>query len=324
MLVLDQVVTDDYALYNGDSVEVLQGIPDDSVDLSIYSPPFMSLYTYSPSDRDVGNSGSDEEFLAHYRFIITELLRTTKPGRNTCVHTADIPTMLGRDGVIGLKDFPGLAIQEYTKAGWIYHGRVTIDKNPQAQALRTHSKGLLFSQMEKDSSWSRPALGDYILVFRKPGENAVPIKPDVTRQEWILWARAVWYAADYTPGSWDGEGDQTRKSGEANLYGIRETDTLQYRSARDNDDERHICPLQLGTIERCVRLWSNKGETVLSPFAGIGSEGYQSLKLGRKFIGIELKESYFRVASKNLERALQRGDNQPTLFDLMETIEPAD
>lgn len=254
----------------------------------------------------------------------SELCSTAKPGRNTCVHTADVPTMLGRDGVIGLKDFPGLVIQEYTKAGWIYHGRVTIDKNPQSQALRTHSKGLLFSQMEKDSSWSRPALGDYILVFRKPGDNAVPIKPDVTRQEWILWARAVWYAADYTPGSWDVGGDQTRKSGESNLYGIRETDTLQYRSARDNDDERHVCPLQLGTIERCVRLWSNKGETVLSPFAGIGSEGYQSLKLGRKFIGIELKESYFKVAAKNLERALHDDSNQLSIFDMLGQQEATD
>lgn len=322
---LDQVVTDDYALYNGDSVEVLQGIPDDSVDLSIYSPPFMSLYTYSPSDRDVGNSGNDEEFLTHYRFIIPELFRTAKPGRNTCVHTADVPTMLGRDGVIGLKDFPGLVIQEYTRAGWIFHGRVTIDKNPQAQALRTKAKGLIFAQLEKDSVWSRPALGDYILVFRKPGENAVPIKPDVTRQEWILWARAVWYAADYTPGSFDGGGDQTRKSGDTNnMYGIRETDTLQYRSARDNDDERHICPLQLGTIERCVRLWSNKGETVLSPFAGIGSEGYQSLKLGRKFIGIELKESYFKVAAKNLERALHDDSNQLSIFEALEQQEATD
>ena len=192
----------------------------------------------------------------------------------------------------------------HDRRGWIFHGRVTIDKNPQAQALRTKSKGLIFAQMEKDSSWSRPGIADQLLLFRKPGDNATPIKPDVTRQEWILWARPIWYASDYIPGSWSESGDTTRKSGDAaGDMGVRETDTLNVAEGRSDRDERHIAPLQLGTIDRCVRLWSNKGETVFSPFAGIGSEGYQSIKLGREFIGVELKPEYYAVACRNLSRS---------------------
>jgi len=180
-------------------------------------------------------------------------------------------------------------IRAYQDAGWVYHGEVCIDKDPQAQAIRTHTKSLLFVQLRKDSTWSRPALADYILLFRKPGENAVPVEPNITNDEWIEWARPIW-------------------------YGIKESDTLNRESARENADERHIAPLQLGTIERCVRLWSNPGETVLSPFGGIGSEGYESIRQGRKYIGIELKPSYFKVAIRNLQRAEQER-YQPTLFD---------
>jgi DNA modification methylase len=295
VLVLDQVVTDDYAMYNGDSVEVLQGVPGDSVDLSVFSPPFMSLYTYTPTDRDIGNNTSPEQFWSHFGFLIENLLRVTKPGRNCCVHVSQVPAMLIRDGYIGLKDFRGQTIANFERRGWIYHGEVCIDKDPQAQAIRTHSKGLMFTQLRKDASWMRMALADYILVFRKPGENAEPVKPELTNDEWIEWARPIW-------------------------YGIRETETLNTAEGRDADDERHICPLQLGTIERCVRLWSNKGETVLSPFAGIGSEGYQSLKLGRKFIGIELKESYFKAAAKNLERAVNTESNQMDIFAMLEQM----
>jgi len=219
----------------------------------------------------------------------------TKPGRNCCVHVSQVPAMLIRDGYIGLKDFRGQTIANFERRGWIYHGEVCIDKDPQAQAIRTHSKGLMFTQLRKDASWMRMALADYILVFRKPGENAEPVKPELTNDEWIEWARPIW-------------------------YGIRETETLNTAEGRDADDERHICPLQLGTIERCVRLWSNKGETVLSPFAGIGSEGYQSLKLGRKFIGIELKESYFKAAAKNLERAVNTESNQMDIFAMLEQM----
>ena len=276
----------------GDSAERTKELEDNSIDLSIYSPPFLSLYTYSATERDLGNSKTEEEFFTHFGFIIDELLRITKPGRNTCVHVAQVPAMLARDGYIGMKDFRGKTVETFERRGWIFHGEVVIDKDPQAQAIRTHSKGLAFRQLKKDASWLRPALADYILVFRKPGDNQVPIKPDITNDEWIEWARPVW-------------------------YGIRESDTLNIAEARENDDERHICPLQLGTIERCVKLWSNPGEIVFSPFAGIGSEGYQALKLGRKFIGIELKRSYYETAIKNLN-SVNADNDQQTIFDLME------
>ena len=272
----------------GDSVERMGEIQEASVDLSIFSPPFSSLYVYSPSERDLGNSKDDDEFFAHFQFIVDALLRITKPGRNVCVHVSQLPTTLNHDGYIGVKDFRGDTVKLFRDRGFIYHGEICIDKDPQAQAIRTHSKALLFVQLRKDSSWLRPALADYILVFRKPGDNAVPIKPDITNNEWIEWARPIW-------------------------YGIDATDTLNVTVARENSDERHICPLQLGTIERCIRLWSNKGETVCSPFAGIGSEGYEALRLGRRFVGCELKPSYFKVAVTNLKRA-EAEREQETLF----------
>mgnify|MGYP001613266804 FL=1 len=281
------VTEDRFTAMLGDSAERLSGIETESVDLSVFSPPFISLYTYSPTERDIGNSRTEDEFFSHFQFIIDELLRVTQPGRNCCVHAAQVPAMLVRDGFIGLKDFRGTTIQAFQERGWIYHGEVCIDKDPQAQAIRTHSKALLFVQLRKDSSWLRPALADYILVFRKPGENKVPIHPDLSNNEWIEWARPIW-------------------------YGINETDTLNFTVARENSDERHICPLQLGTIERCIRLWSNPGELVLSPFMGIGSEGYVALKFDRRFVGIELKESYFRAAIGNLRSISD--SSQPSLF----------
>jgi DNA modification methylase len=190
--------------------------------------------------------------------------------------------------VIGLTDLRGATIEAFVARGWVYHGEVCIDKDPQAQAIRTKAKSLLFVQLKRDASWLRPALADYILVFRKPGDNAVPIHPDITNEDWIEWARPIW-------------------------YGIRESDTLNVREGRSEDDERHICPLQLGTIERCVRLWSNPGDLVLSPFAGIGSEGYQSIKLGRRFVGVELKPEYAEVAAKNLARAEHDANAQQVL-----------
>jgi DNA modification methylase len=288
MNVLDQAFGRGWAFYNGDSTEVLREIPASSVHLSVYSPPFCSLYTYSPTERDLGNS-TDAQFWPHYRFIIRELLRVTLPGRNTCVHVSDIPAMLVRDGYIGLKDFPGEVIRAHEEEGWVYHGRVCIQKNPQSQAIRTHSKSLLFNQLHKDASWSRPALADYILVFRKPGENPIPILSDLTNEDWISWAQPLW-------------------------LGISETDTLQYHQARDDEDERHIAPLQLGTIERCVRLWSNPGEIVLSPFGGIGSEGYVAIKQGRQAVLCELKTSYWRVGVRNVQMA-EADAHRPSLFD---------
>jgi len=264
----------------GDSSERLAEVEDESVGLSVFSPPFSSLYTYSASRRDLGNSKDDTTFWEHFRYIIKHLYRTTMPGRNCAVHVADIGTTKAADGVTGLKDFPGHTIQAFVDEGWVYHGRVAIDKNPQSQAIRTKSKSLLFVQLHKDSSWSRPALADYVVIFRKPGENTIPIKPDVDNETWIKWAHPIW-------------------------YDINETDTLKYRDARDEKDERHICPLQLGTIQRCVRLWSNPGELILSPFAGIGSEGYVALKHGRRFIGCELKASYYNIAVRNLKRVVE-------------------
>lgn len=279
----------DWTLVNGDCIEEMASLCPDVVDLSVYSPPFMSLYVYSHSDRDIGNCANDEQFFSHLGFMIRGLLRVTKPGRLTCVHVAQVPAMLARDGYIGMKDFRGKTIDAYESNGWIYHGEVCIDKDPQAQAIRTKSKSLLFVQLRRDASWMRPALADYILVFRKPGDNQVPILPDLTNEEWIEWARPIW-------------------------YGIRESDTLQVAEAREADDDRHICPLQLGTIERCIRLWSNPGELVLSPFAGIGSEGYQAVKMGRRFWGAELKPSYYAVAVKNLQAA-ERMKSQAPLFN---------
>jgi len=262
----------------GDSCERLKELPDESIDLSVFSPPFLSLFTYSPTERDVGNSRTDAEFYSHFGLIMDELLRVTKPGRNVAVHVQQVTTTLAVDGVIGVKDFRGGVIAAFKDHGFIYHGEVCIDKDPQAQAIRTHSKGLLFVQLHKDSVASRPALADYIIIFQKPGDNAVPVVPDLTNDEWIEWARPIW-------------------------YGIRESETLNAAEAREFKDERHVAALQLETVERCIRLWSNKGETVLSPFAGIGTEGYVAVKQGRKYIGIELKGSYFNAACRNLSKA---------------------
>jgi DNA modification methylase len=290
--VCDQWVTDQYALYCGDSAEVLTGLPPQSVDLAVFSPPFAALYTYSPSERDLGNCCTDAEFWQHFTYISAGLRRVMKPGRNVCVHVAQIPRMKSRDGVIGLKDFRGAMIQHFEAADFIYHGEVCIDKDPQAQAIRTKNKGLLFVQLRKDASWLRPALADYILVFRTPGDNTIPVLPDVSNDDWIEWAHPVW-------------------------YGINQSDTLNVTEARMPDDERHICPLQLPVIERCIRLWSNPGETVLSPFAGIGSEGVVAIRTGRRFVGAELKPEYARVAARNLERAAIES-RTPTLFDALE------
>lgn len=293
--VLNQVITDNWALYNGDSVEVINGIPDNSIDLSVYSPPFQSLYVYSPTERDLGNSRNSAEFFAQYQYIIDGILRITKPGRNTCVHVQQVAASKVNDGYIGIKDFRGDVIRAYIARSWTFYGEVTIDKNPQVQAIRTKAKGLMFQQLHKDSVANRPAFGDYILIFQKPGENAVPVIPDVTNEEWIEWAHPIW-------------------------YGIRESDTLNVAVARSDEDERHLCPLQLPVIERCVRLYSNPGETVFTPFAGIGSELYTALKFGRKAIGIELKPEYFKVAAKYCDIA-EENAALPDLFSYAAQLE---
>ncbi len=278
-----------WTLKLGDSCERLAEIDENSVDLSVYSPPFASLFTYSPSLRDLGNASTRDEFIEHYGFIIREVLRATKPGRISCVHVQQLTSTKTTNGVIGLTDFRGQVIQAHVDNGWIFHGEVTVNKDPQAQAIRTKAQALMFVTKNRDSSMTRPALADYLLMFRKPGDNAVQIKNDVSNEEWIDWAQPVW-------------------------LDIRETKTLNERVAREEADERHICPLQLDFIERCVRLWSNPGETVLSPFAGIGSEIYQAVKFGRYGLGIELKESYWRTAVNNLQ-TLENEMGAATLFD---------
>lgn len=289
MYVTDDAAGDNWQLMLGDSCERLSELKTESVDLSVHSPPFDSLFTYSPSVRDLGNSSNREEFLEHYGYVIRELLRLTKPGRIACVHVMDLSTTKATQGVIGLTDFSGQVIRAYQDEGWTYVARVTVRKNPQMAAQRTKAQGLMFTTLKRDSAMTRPVHPDYLLVFRKPGENAVPIQSDVDNDTWIKWAEAVW-------------------------DDIQEMNTLNVKLGREANDERHICPLALDLIERCVRLWSNRGELVLSPFAGIGSEGVGSLRHGRRFIGCELKPSYFQTAVKYL-RELDDELSMPTIFD---------
>jgi DNA modification methylase/superfamily II DNA or RNA helicase len=280
--------------WNGDSCELMKEIASDSMGLSVFSPPFSKLYTYSNTPRDLGNCADDDEFFGHFRFIISELLRITKPGRMACVHVAQIPAMISRDGYMGLHDFRGKTIEAFKDGGWVHWGEVAIDKCPQAQAIRTKAHALMFKTLKKDAAKIRPGLADYILVFRKPGENAEPIVKPISNEEWITWAHPIW-------------------------FDIRESDTLQKAEAREDDDEAHICPLQLGTIERCIKLWSNEGDTVFSPFGGIGSEIYQAVVMGRRGHGIELKSSYWRAGVKNLKSAAFKFQNEnQTLFNAVE------
>lgn len=292
-VVMDQAMGDGWVLWNGDSAEVMPHMPARSVDLSIFSPPFSSTYTYSPSERDLGNVSSHQMFWDHFSWISSELRRVMRPGRLVCVHVANLPTYAIRDGASGRWDFRGATIRHFIEAGFVYHSEITIDKNPQAQAIRTHSKGLLFVQLTRDAAAMWQAWADYLLVFRTPGDNEIPVRTDLTQEEWIEWARPVW-------------------------QGIRETDVLDVRGARENDDERHLAPLQMPVIERCVRLWSGPGEIVFSPFAGVGSEGVGALRQGRRFAGIELKPAYWRFACRHLAEAEYHRD-LPTLFDLSET-----
>lgn len=297
----------------GDSCERLAELPDESVDMSVCSPPFASLFTYSPSIRDLGNSATREEFFGHYRFIIDHQYRVTKPGRIACVHVQQLTTTKATQGYVGLTDFRGEVIRAFQAAGWIYYGEATIWKDPQAQSIRTKAFALAFQTKNRDSAASRPALADYLLIFKKPGDNAVPIPHtssdgDFTNDDWIQWASPIW--SDHHAGGW-----LTEDGGICPVWwGIRETDTLQYRSAREAQDEKHIAPLQLEFIRRCVIMYSNPGELVLSPFMGIGSEGYVSILNGRRFIGCELKASYWRQAVANLRRA-EAEVTAPSLFD---------
>lgn len=287
--------SDRFTAYHADTIEVARKMLDESVDYSVFSPPFASLYTYSNSPRDLGNVRSDAEFFTHYKFLIAEQFRVMARGRLVSIHCMQMPTSKERDGYIGLRDFRGDIIRAYQEAGFIYHSEVCIWKDPVTAMQRTHALGLLHKTIKKDSSMSRQGIADYVVTMRKPGINSKPIEHDdesfpVSR--WQRYASPVWMDID-------------------------PSDTLQYRSAREHDDERHICPLQLGVIRRCVELWSRHDDIVWSPFMGIGSEGVVALEMGRRFIGAELKKSYYDQAVKNLTEAATV--KQENLFSLAVT-----
>lgn len=305
MNILDQYTTDRYTLVNGDTTEVIKGIPDNSIGLSVYSPPFSSLYTYSNSDRDLGNSRNDEEFFTHFEFIVKELYRILMPGRIMAVHCMNLPTSKERDGFIGIRDFRGDLIRIFQKCGFIYHAETTIWKDPVVAMQRTKALGLLHKQLKKDSCMSRMGIPDYIVFMRKGGVN--PERVSHTDESfpvglWQQYASPAWeeYAS---PVWWD----------------INQSDTLN-RMFSDEESERHICPLQLGVIDRVVKMYSNEDDVVFTPFMGIGSEVYQAVKMGRKGFGIELKKEYYEQAKKNLQ-TLDDERNQMTLFDYVNNIE---
>lgn len=300
IMAVDQVVTPDYAIYQGDCCELIRAIPGDSIHFGIHSPPFEGLYKFSNFDRDISNNEGDA-FWEHYSFLIQELLRVTMPGRLHAVHVMQLPTSKIRHGYIGMRDFRGEVIRAYENAGWIFHSEVCIWKDPVVAQQRTKSLRLLHKQIVKDSAMSGQGLADYVVVFRKPGENPEPISgcfsryvgtgPEPDRSKYTTSTDGRnWYSIEvwqrYASPVW---------------MDINQTRTLQYRSARDEKDEAHISPLQLDVIERCIDLWSNPGDVVLTPFLGIGSEVYCAINMGRKGIGFELKPSYFAQAVRNIE-----------------------
>jgi hypothetical protein len=293
MSIIGQHVADNFALYHGDTVEVARGLPDASVDFAVYSPPFASLYTYSSSERDMGNCRGPEDFFEHYRYLVKEMARVMRPGRNVAIHCMLLPSSKERDGYIGLRDFRGDLIRAYQAAGFIFHSEVVIWKDPVTAMQRTKALGLLHKTIRKDASMSRQGIPDYVVTMRKPGRNPDPVAhvegtdSELPVSLWQRYASPVWMDID-------------------------PSDTLQHRSAREHDDERHICPLQLGVIRRCVELWTNKDDVVWSPFMGIGSEGVVALEMGRRFVGAELKASYYEQAVKNLRDA--EVTRQQTLF----------
>lgn len=278
-----QDVTSKFAIYCGDSCEVMQNIPDNSIHFSVYSPPFASLYTYSNSERDLGNCRTHAEFYEQFKFIAKELYRVLMPGRNMSFHCMNLPTSKARDGYIGIRDFRGALIRIFEDVGFIFHSEVCIWKDPVTAMQRTKALGLLHKQIKKDSCMSRQGIPDYLVTMRKPGENTEPVthtNESFPVDAWQQYASPVW-------------------------MDIRPSDTLQYMSAREQDDERHICPLQLEVIKRAILLWTNENDIVFTPFMGIGSEAYMALKLKRRAVGIELKDSYYDVAERNVRSAVE-------------------
>ena len=303
MQCLNQVIDDSYSIYNGDSCEVIKTIPDNSIHYSIFSPPFQSLFTYSNSDRDLGNCSSEDEFYKHFSFIIDELYRIIMPGRLVSFHCMNFPATISHDGYIGMKDFRGDLIFYFQQAGFIYHSEVCIWKDPLVQAVRTKTITLAHKQISKDASRCGQGFPDYVVTMRKPGDNPEPVSKGRGFEEYIgemenpketkkdnprinKYSHKVWQR--YASPVW---------------FDIRQTRTLNEKIAREEKDEKHLCPLQLDTIERCLDLWTNENDIVFSPFMGIGSEGYCTIKMKRRFIGVELKQSYYNQAVKNIKNA---------------------
>jgi DNA modification methylase len=283
---IEQVVTDRYTAIRGDCVEAIAGLPDQCIGYSIFSPPFVSLYTYSNSPRDMGNVRNEAEFFEHFDFLIAQLARVMKPGRNVSFHCMDMPSSKERDGVIGLKDFPGDLIRAFQRHGFIFHAKATIWKDPVTAMQRTKALGLLHKSVRENAAMCRQGIPDYLITMRAPGqcERVTHSADEYPVDLWQRVASPVW-------------------------MDINPSDTLQYMSAREHDDERHIAPLQLEVIRRGVMLWTNPDDIVLSPFMGIGSEGYVSLEMGRRFVGVELKESYYRQAVANLHAATRKTED---------------
>lgn len=303
MKVLDQAQGQNWQLYWGDCVEVTRGLPDASIDFSIFSPPFSSLYIYSDSIADMGNSADDAEFFKHFGYLLPELLRATVPGRLCAVHCKDLPLYMNRDEAAGLRDFPGDVIRAFEAAHrdrpdidgrWVYHSRVTIWKDPVIEMQRTKNHGLLYKNFRLRGEVSRQGMADFLIVFRKWTPEKESLKPVLHDRQsfpleyWQRYASPVW-------------------------FDINQTRVLNYQIAKDAADSKHICPLQLDVIERCIELWTNPGDVVYSPFAGVGSEGYEAVRKGRRFVGAELKEGYFRWAIRYLEEAEQLSST-PDLF----------
>ena len=287
--ILNQVHGDRFTAIHGDCVEATRELPTDSVGFSIFSPPFSHLFIYSDSERDMGNAVSDDEFLEHYRFLVRELFRVTKPGRLCAVHCSDLPKSKAMTGTVALYDLPGEIRRVHEEEGWTYHSRITIWKDPVVEMTRTKALGLLHKQLLKDSTRSRVGMPDYVLVFRKtPGDEKAADRvghdaKDFPVDLWQKWASPVWMDID-------------------------QTNVLNVRVARNDKDEKHLCPLQLDLIDRAIRLWSNPDDVVLSPFMGIGSEGYMALKARRRFVGVELKPEYFDWSVLNLQDAEGTGN----------------
>lgn len=328
---LNQESGKNWTLYHGDSCQVIHGIPDNSIDFCIHSPPFSTLYIYSDSEADMGNCTDNEEFLRHYSYLIRELFRVTVPGRLCAVHCKDLPKYLNRDGEAGLIDFPGMIVQEFEDAGWTYHSHVTIWKCPVTERERTNNHGLLHKTVLKDSSGCRQGMADYLLVFRKNTSGTMVSDKPIHRKrgferfignpEFDPFVRSSWHPSPYARTGTRGvtlgsaiTGEESeddidksiiiwRRYAEPVWWDVDQTDVLNFKIATDSKDEKHICPLQMGVIERAIELWTNPGDVVLTPFGGVGSEGVGAVRLGRKAVLIELKESYFKVAARHLRTA---------------------